>query len=202
MVCVRAARRVASPAVDARTGLQIMKAPPSKLHQSMSAEERDFDEILRLDSPTQETSRFLPPSNDPEPPLRRAKHPIPANRIALIRQIEEERAELRRRARLRDLGKMAMITLAIVVNLAALVVLFWLLYEAAINGPVARGKLGHQQVIIDAAAEGKPRILGATLLAADRPERPRIVVMPKKLAHMRTLGGQRPTDSSLPTRAE
>lgn len=170
-------------------------------------EERDFDEILRLDSPThqQETSRFLPPTDDgPEPSLRRAKHPIPANRIALIRQIEEERAELRQRARLRNLGKMAMITLAIIVNLAALVVLFWLLYEAAIHGPVARGKLHHQQIILDTAAihppKGKSRILGATLLATERqaPSRPpKIVVMPKKLAHMRTLGAQRTVDDPL-----
>lgn len=96
---------------------------------------REFDEILSADrnSSTGNMSEegFLATGGSPESsPQRRLKEPIPANRAALIRQIEDENRRLRERQRLRELGYHVLLVITIVVGLVLLTISLRLFYVA------------------------------------------------------------------------
>lgn len=150
-----------------------MPFPPSRLSQTFSADDDpELDEIIARAGPSEE--EFLAPhTSAPSSPLRRAKEPIPANRMALLRQIEEENLQLRRRQRLRSLGYKAVMVISIVTFLAIASILFWLLYLAFIENPrqmaaVRRGEglrrvypaSGRERVKEDGHRLPRPHILG------------------------------------------
>lgn len=96
---------------------------------------REFDEIISADrnSSTGNMSdeEFLGTGGSPESSSqRRLKEPIPANRAALIRQIEDENRRLRERQRLRELGYHALLVMTIVVGLVLLTISLRLFYVA------------------------------------------------------------------------
>jgi hypothetical protein len=90
-----------------------MRFPRSKLQQSITADQ-EFDQILNMS----------------EEALNSAKEPIPANRIALLRKIEEENDELRNRQRFRDLGYRTVVVLGIMVSFALMAILLWMCHLA------------------------------------------------------------------------
>ena len=102
--------------------------PQSKLQNTYSSADRDIDDLLS--QPNQSDDSFLPPV---PPSPKRVKEPIPANRIALLRIIEDESREQRRRQRIRDLGYTALKVIAIVVALLLLSITMWLFFVAFTN---------------------------------------------------------------------
>lgn len=105
-----------------------MKAPPSKLKVSVTADsEREIDEILATRSDEEFLLDSPPP---PTHPFSGPEQPIPANRIALLRQIELENAELARRHWWREVAQRVLLITALIVTMAIMAIFIWLLYLA------------------------------------------------------------------------
>ena len=99
---------------------------PSKLKNSISAaDEHDqlFDEIMSMSEDASLTGS--PPS-----PSQKGQAPIPANRIALVRHIEEEQMENRKRQNLREFGYKAIVVMSVVIFVALIAIFVWLMYLA------------------------------------------------------------------------
>lgn len=110
-------------------------AVPNTVTPARSPGAREFDEILSADrngsAANMSDEEFLPADGSPgSSPQRRLKEPIPANRAALIRQIEDENRRLRERQRFRELGYQALLVITVVVSLALLTIALWLFYVA------------------------------------------------------------------------
>lgn len=112
-----------------------MPLPPSRLSQTFAADDDpELDEIIARAGPSEED--FLDPhSTAPSSSNQHANAPIPANRMALVRQIEEENRQVRDQQRTRELGFKALVVISIVTILAVASILFWLLYMAIIENP-------------------------------------------------------------------
>lgn len=76
------------------------------------------------------------------------KQPIPANRQALLREIEEENQELRRRRKIREIGHRVMIVVAIILGVALVGVIGWMAYVglagSRLGGGAAHKKATHR----------------------------------------------------------
>lgn len=164
-----------------------MKAPPSKLKVSVTAEsEREIDEILA----TRSDEEFLLDSPPPPPshPLSGPAQPIPANRIALLREIELENAELARRHWWREVAQRVLLITALIVTMAIMVIFIWLLYLA-----------------VTTSTQEKHRHLHVPRVFFDTNEVPKyeeelfsgqtFVMMPKKMNKMRKLQRRKINDA-------
>lgn len=100
--------------------------PNGRVHTA--DDERDFDAVL-FSPGSMSSEPFLP--DQPSPGS--VREPIPANRIALIRQIEDQNKELRQRRRIRDMGYKVALVISIIGMLYLLTIFFWMLYLAIAN---------------------------------------------------------------------
>lgn len=146
-----------------------MVAPPSKLNQTTSADD-EIDAILANTS--------TPPDS---PEVKKGTQPIPANRIALMRRIEEDGREHRRRENFKHFGYQVILVITIAVAVGLFAMLFWMLYLAISS--TAGGHPGRTIIpkkIVPVKGFHHPDI-GKQIKEPPPPREKRIIHVPRKM---------------------
>jgi uncharacterized membrane protein YukC len=153
---------------------------PSKLKNSISAaDEHDqlFDEIMSMSEDASLTGS--PPS-----PSQKGQAPIPANRIALVRHIEEEQLENRRRQNLREFGYKAIVVISVVIFVALIAIFVWLMYLAMSSAQHQQSLLARNKRAGMHDTYGMTDVHGHQIYNIDGHQ---VVVVPRKMASERPI---------------